>query len=257
MRWLGRLIILAVFVFLFAPMAMIVAFSFFEDSYLVFPPSGWTTKWYAWALDRSEFLDGLRTSVELAISATAISSALAVPAALAIGKGRFRGRAAIESILISPILIPTIILGIALLVYFSALGLRVGFHTLLIGHVVVVTPFIMRNVLVSVAGLPPHVEEAALGLGATPWRVFRRVVLPLIYPGIVAGAILAFLISLDELAMTVFLTSPTVVTLPVRIFNYVEWHLDPGVAALSTLLIGFTTVLLVILERLRRSDGLL
>lgn len=257
MRLAGKLTIIVCLVFLFAPMAMIVVFSFFENSYLVFPPSGWTTKWYAWAIDRREFLDGLRTSFLLGVAATTISTLLAVPAALALGRSQVRGRGIIEGALISPLLIPTIILGIALLIYASAIGLRLGFHTLLLGHVVITTPFVMRNVIVSVAGLPRHVEEAAVGLGAIPFRAFRRVVLPLISPGVIAGAILAFLISFDELAMTIFLTSPNVVTLPVRIFNYVEWHLDPGVAALSTILISFTAVLLIILERLRRSGGLM
>lgn len=257
MLWLRVFIIISVLIFLFAPMVMIVVFSFFENSYLVFPPAGWTTKWYAWALGRAEFLDALKTSLLLATIATVISTLLAVPAALALGRKRFPGRGVVDGFLISPLLIPTIILGIALLIYFSALGLRPGFHTLLIGHVIITTPFIIRNVRVSISGLPGHVEEAAVGLGATPFRTFIRVTLPLIYPGILAGAILAFLISLDELAMTVFLTSPSLVTLPVRIFNYVEWHMDPGIAALSTLLILFTTVLLVVLSRIRRSEGVI
>ena len=119
-----------------------------------------------------------------------------------------------------------------------------------------IMPFVVRNVMVSLVGLVPNVEEAASGLGATPWRVFQRIVLPLIMPGVIAGAILAFLISFDELAMTIFLASPNLVTLPVRIFTYVEWNLDPGIAALSTIVILFTAVLLVVLDRVRGSEHL-
>jgi len=244
------------FGFLFAPMATVAVFSLYADSYLTFPPRGWTLKWYAWVFTRPEFLDSLRESVVLGLSATAIATAIGVPAAFALVRGRFPGRMAAEAVVLSPLMLPTVILGVALLIFFSALRIRPDFETLLIGHVVVITPFVVRNVMVSLMGVPANLEEAALGLGATPLRAFFRVVLPLIAPGVIAGAVLAFLISFDELAMTIFLTSPTRVTLPVRIFTYVEWNLDPGIAALSTTLTVFTAGVLVVLERIRGSEHL-
>lgn len=249
-------VLIAIFAFLFAPMATLALFSFYQDSYLTFPPKSWTFKWYAWALTRPEFVSSLKQSLLLGLSATAIAVLIGVPATFALVRGRFRGRGAIEALLLSPLMVPTVILGVALLVFFSALRVRPSFWTLLIGHVVVITPFVVLNVRVSLLGVPAHVEEAALGLGATPVRVFLRVVLPLIMPGVIAGAILAFLISFDELAMTIFLTSPALVTLPVQIFTYVEWHLDPGIAALSTLLMLFTTALLFVMDRVRGSEHL-
>ena len=256
MSWLRRAVLLMSFGFLFAPMATIAVFSFYEDSYLTFPPKGWTLRWYAWAFTRPEFVSSLRESLVLGVAATAIATLIGVPAAYALVRGRFRGRGGIEAFVLSPLMLPTVILGVALLIFFSALRIKTDFQTLLVGHVVVIMPFVVRNVMVSIVGVPPNVEEAALGLGATPWRVFLLVVMPLIMPGIIAGAILAFLISFDELAMTIFLTSPTRMTLPVRIFTYVEWNLDPGIAALSTLLTMFTAILLLILEKVRGSEHL-
>ncbi len=255
MRAVAILTIAACLVFLFMPMAMIVAFAFFEDSYLTFPPRTWTVKWFAWALGRDEFLASLKISLLVGLSATVISTILAIPAAMAISRSRLAGAGILQGIFISPILIPTIILGISLLIYLNTIGFPLGFNSIVLGHVVLTTPFIIRNVLVSLAGMPPHIEEAASGLGSTPLRTFRRITLPLILPGIGAGAVLAFLISFDELAMTIFITSPNVITLPIRIFNYVEWHLDPGVAALSTILIAFTTLLLLVLARIRGPSG--
>jgi len=249
-------LLIAIFAFLFAPMATLALFSFYEDSYLTFPPKGWTLKWYAWAFTRPEFVTSLRQSFVLGLSATAIAVLIGVPATFALVRGRFRGRGAIEALLLSPLMLPTVILGVALLIFWSALRVKPSFWTLLVGHVIVITPFIVLNVRVSLLGVPVNLEEAALGLGAPPLRAFLRVVLPLILPGVIAGAILAFLISFDELAMTIFLTSPTLVTLPVQIFTYVEWHLDPGIAALATLLMLFTTALLFVMDRVRGSEHL-
>ena len=257
MTALRRLLIVVLFAFLFAPMGVIFVFSFFETSNLAFPPAGWTLKWYGWAITRTEFLTSLRESVALAALATIGASLLGIPAAMALARGQFRGRAVAEAMIMSPLLIPALLLGIGLLIYLSAIGVRIGFGALLIGHIVLIVPFVVRNVMVSLAGIPRDLEEAAAGLGATRWRTFHRVLLPLIAPGAAAGAILAFLISFDELAMTIFIASPNLVTMPVRIFNYVEWHLGPGLAALCSLLIGFTGLLIYVTERLRGIQRLL
>jgi len=256
MKALRRLTLIVGFAFLFAPMVTIAIFSFYKDSYLTFPPRGWTTDWYGWLFTKGEFLASLKTSLLLGATATALSTLFGVPAAFALVRGRFVGRGILEGILLSPLILPAVIFGVGLLLFFSSLKIRPDFTTLVIGHLVITIPFVTRNVMVSITGIPSHVEEAALGLGAPPWRTFLRVVLPLIMPGIGAGAMLAFLISFDELAMTIFISSPSTVTLPLRIFTYVEWHLDPGIAALSTMLTLATVGLLVAMDRLRGPEHL-
>jgi putative spermidine/putrescine transport system permease protein len=256
MSFVRRAWLAATFAFLFAPMVTLAVYSFYEDSYLTFPPKGWTLKWYPWVFTRPEFVNSLRESFALGAGATLIAALIGVPAAIALVRGRFRGRNAVDALVLSPLMLPTVILGVALLIFFSAMHVRPNFWTLLIGHVVVITPFVILNVRVSLVGVPANLEEAARGLGATPVRVFVRVVLPMIMPGVVAGALLAFLISFDELAMTIFLTPPTLVTLPVKIFTYVEWSLDPGIAALATVLMAFTTALLMVIDRVRGAEHL-
>jgi putative spermidine/putrescine transport system permease protein len=150
---------------------------------------------------------------------------------------RFRGREAISAFMLSPILFPTIVLGLALLVFYSRVGLSGSFTGLVIAHSVLTTPFVIRLVMASLAEFDPAVEEASRNLGAGWWRTFLQVTLPLIRPGVLAGAVFAFIISFDELVVTLFLAGPDMTTLPVRIYTYVEFSSDPTISAISTMLI--------------------
>jgi putative spermidine/putrescine transport system permease protein len=179
-----------------------------------------------------------------------------VPAALAIARYRFLGRDLLTTLLMSPLMVPPVVLGIAFLRFFTVIGLSGTFLGLVLSHVVIVTPFALRLVLATSYGIDLRIEQAAVSLGANPLVTFRRVTLPLLLPGIVSGWILAFITSFDEVTMTVFIASPETTTLPVRLFLYIQDNIDPLVCSISALLIGLTTVLMFALDRMFGLDRL-
>jgi len=154
-------------------------------------------------------------------------------------------------------MIPPVVLGVAFLRYFTQIGLSGTFFALVISHIIIVMPFALRTVLTSLAGIDRRLDHAASSLGASRFTIFRRVLLPLILPGIATGWVLAFITSFDEVTMTVFVASPRVTTLPVRLFLYIEDNIDPLVAAVSTTLIAFAVLALVVIDRLFGIDRLL
>jgi putative spermidine/putrescine transport system permease protein len=179
-----------------------------------------------------------------------------VPAALAIARYRFTGREAVLAFFMSPLMIPHVVLGIAFLRFFTTIGLGGTFMGLVLSHIVVVMPFALRLVLAASTGLDRAVEHAAVSLGASPFTMFRRVTLPLILPGVVSGWVLAFITSFDEVTMTVFIASPSTITLPVRMFLYIQDNIDPLVTSVSAALIFLTAILMIALDRLYGLDRL-
>lgn len=232
-----------VLLFLFAPIVVVVATAFTTSPYPVFPPTGFTLQWFGRFLGMEEFTSAIRLSALLATASTAIATTLGTLSALALSRWRIRGQAAVAALMLSPILFPAIILGLALLVFFSRLGLAGTFGGLVVAHSILTTPFVIRLVVASASDLDASIEEAARNLGAGWWRTFFQVTLPLIRPGVLAGAVFAFIISFDELVITLFLTGPGMTTLPIRIFTYVEYSSDPTVSAISTMLIAIWTVI--------------
>ncbi len=226
-----------ILLFLLAPIVVVVATAFTTSNYPVFPPEGFTFRWFERFLGMSEFTDAIRLSTALALSSTAVSTVLGTFAALALVRWRIPGRAAISALMLSPILFPAIVLGLALLVFYHRIGLAGSFVGLVTAHSLLTTPFVIRLVSASLADFDPAVEEAARNLGAGWWRTFLQVTLPLIRPGVLAGALFAFIISFDELVITLFLAGPGLETLPIRIFTYVEYSSDPTISAISTALI--------------------
>ncbi len=192
----------------------------------------------------------------LAALSSSIAVALATPAALAIARYRFVGRDAMLALFMSPLMIPHVVLGIAFLRFFTSVGIGGTFAGLVLSHIVVVMPFALRLVLASCVGMDRSVEHAAISLGAGRLTVFRRVTLPLILPGVVSGWVLAFITSFDEVTMTVFIASPSTVTLPVRMFLYIQDNIDPLVTSVSAALIFLTVIVMVILDRLYGLDRL-
>jgi putative spermidine/putrescine transport system permease protein len=156
----------------------------------------------------------------------------------------------------SPLMIPTVVLGIAFLRFLTMVGLNGTFTGLMLCHVIIITPFILRLVLASVIGLDRSTEMAAVALGASDWTVFRRITLPAIVPGIVGGWVLAFITSFDELTVTVFIVNPSTTTLPVKLFSYIAQTTDPLVASVSAVTIAFTLVIMLIVDRLYGLDKL-
>lgn len=226
-----------ILLYLLAPIIVVIATAFTTTAYPVFPPQGFTLKWFYHFLGMSEFTDAVQRSALLALTSTIVASLLGTFSALALDRYRFKGRDAISAFMLSPILFPTIVLGLALLVFFSQIGLSGSFIGLVIAHSLLTTPFVIRLVMASLAEFDPAVEEAARNLGAGWWRTFLQVTLPLIRPGVLAGAVFAFIISFDELVVTLFLAGPDMTTLPVRIYTYVEFSSTPTISAISTTLI--------------------
>jgi putative spermidine/putrescine transport system permease protein len=236
--------------FIVAPLAIVCVVAFTPLGYISLPTDGLSLRWFAAILDNPRFVNAFWLSLALGLVSSVMATALALPAALAIARFRFPGRDAISAFLLSPLMIPHIVLGVAFLRFFSAVNINGTFSGLAMAHVIVILPFALRLVLASATGMDPAVERAAVSLGASRFTVFRRITLPLILPGIVSGWLLAFITSFDELTMSVFIASPSTTTLPVRMFLHIQDTIDPLVAAVSALMIAGTLLLMGVLDRL-------
>jgi putative spermidine/putrescine transport system permease protein len=237
-------------VYLVAPIVVVVVAAFTAADFIMFPPSGFSLKWFEKVLRDPDFIRPLWNSLRLGVVATAVSSVLALPAAIALVRGALPGRRALETLLLAPLTVPTIILAVGLLFFAARIGLTNSFAALLAGHVVITVPYMLRTVLGVYAGMNRDVEEAAQVLGANPWRVAWHITLPGIRPGIIAGAIFSFLMSFDEVAVALLLTNSDTTTLPVSILSYLVYNYDPAVAAISTIQIAIVIAALLLLERL-------
>ncbi len=239
-----------VYALILAPVVVVVALAFSADNFIVFPPSGFSLRWFRALAGNAPLLAALGVSVQVACAVTLLSLVIGVPAALALAKGRFRFREALTGFFLAPLLLPTLITGLALLLFFTRLRLTATLPGLALGHMTVTVPFVIRMMTTAFATLPHDIEAAAATLGAAPWRVLRRVTLPLALPGVIACACLSFLLSFDETVISLFLSGPRAATLPVEMVHYVEGRTDPLIAALSVVLIIFTLIVVVAVERL-------
>lgn len=250
-RQAAHLLALAVCLFLMLPLAVVVLFSFSERSYFSFPPTGFSLRWYQAAWDSGLFLVPALRSLALAALATALAALLAVPAALGLRRlpaGRLRG--ALEFVFLSPLIVPALIIGIALLYAFNRVRLLDTFTGLVISHALIVFPFMFRAVLTSVLGLRQALVDASEILGASPAMTLRRVVLPALVPGLVAGAIFAVIVSLDQFTVSLFVTQSEQVVLPVALYKYLFDVNDPVAAAVSTVLVLFGLAAALLIDRL-------
>ena len=219
------------------------------------PPEGYSTQWFGAVLNNKSFVAGFLLSVQVAVAATAIGLTLAVPASLAVVRRRFWGRGAVSTLLLMPLIVPGVVLGTSIYVFhieaeiatgLPLLGTTLGLVT---AHALIVIPWASRLVIASLAGFDPSIEEAAQNLGAPPWTTFRRVTLPAIRPGIVAGALFGFVISFGNLELSLFLVGAGRTTLPIAILQYLEWKIDPTVAAVSVLQIALIGVAMIVTDR--------
>ncbi len=240
---------LAVIVFLQLPVIVVVLAAFSTTSYLTIPPQGWTFAWFGKVLSDPTYLSAIRMSLILAIGSTTVSLVLGVAAAYALSRKMLPASEALTSLLMAPLVMPSVVVGVAMLQFYASIGLRGSLVGLLLAHVVITVPYIVRSALASLGGLDVSLEEAARVLGATGLEAFRLVTLPLIRPGLIAGALFAFITSLDNVPVTIFLISANQTTLPVLIFSSVEMGVDPSVAAISTILIVVTGLALLLAER--------
>jgi len=234
---------------LVAPLAVVVAISFTSNAMLQFPPEGFSLRWYVQILKQPEFLHATVTSLQLAVASAAASVLLGTTAAIGIRRHGFPGRAAVEGLLLSPLMLPQLVLAIALLMYLSRLGLSSSFLGLWLGHVLVTMPYVVRLVLVSLERVDPNIERAARIAGASPMRVFFKVTIWLLMPGVLAGASFAFIMSFDNLVVSLFLTGPRITTLPVEIYGHLEYADDPLLTAVSSVVILGILAMLLLMER--------
>ncbi len=235
---------------LLAPTVIVLITSFTNGFSLKFPPPGYSTRWYTalWT-DSPEIIAAFGLSLKVAAIATGTSIVLAVSAALALARRREAWARAIESLFLSPLMLPTLALGLALLMLFNLAGTGLSFWTLVLGHVAITAPYIFRTTAASLSQLDPALLESARSLGARPVFMFRTVTLPLISRGVAAGAFIGFMYSFDNVAVSLFLSDARSEVLPIRMWHLIESSLDVRAAAVSGVLIVATLVLMLLMER--------
>ncbi|MDI7246760.1 MAG: ABC transporter permease [Bacillota bacterium] len=249
---IGRSFVVAsflVYAFLMFPMLVILMSSFDPKEYMSFPPTGFSLRWYAHVFDVELFMVGLKTSVSVALLSTLVALILGVPAAYLLVRFNFRGKAVLQSFFLSPLVVPGIVLGCALLRFFVIVGGIPIYPGLVLGHTILVIPYAVRVTTASLVNLPVSVEEAALSLGATGTQSFFKVVLPNIKTGLLGAVLLSFITSFNNVPVSLFLSGPNVTTLPIQMMIYGEYYFDPSIAALSVIVLLMTMMLVYLMER--------
>lgn len=239
------------FVLLHLPVLVLAVFSLNQSRFSV-QWTGFTLEWYRRLLERPDILAALRVSLTVGAVSTLVSTVLGTMIALALARHRFRGRTLLEGLLYLPIVTPEIVVGISLLLLFATLHLALGIPTIVVAHVAFSVSFVTVVVRARLEGMDRALEEAALTLGADEVATFRRVTLPLLWPGILAGALLAFTMSIDDFVITFFVSGPGSTTLPVLIYSMARRTIEPTINAVSTVLVAVTTVLIYFFDRLTR-----
>ena len=244
---------------LLGPLVVVLGVSVSESQFIAFPPQGLSLKWYAQVLGDERYLVSFRQSLVLALIVTGLASLLGGAAAIAIHRRAIPGAGALATLFLSPLILPTIIYAVGMLMFWSATFGAVSFLTLVIGHTVICLPYVLRTTLAVLSESDPYLEEAARTMGAGRLARLWFVVLPQCLPGLAAGMFFAFNISFDEAVLSLFLRQPELTTLPVRVYGQLEFSPDPSVAAVSSIMIGVTVMLLVLADRIlglkRFSEG--
>ncbi len=255
--WTHRSLCALVLLFLVLPILVIVPLSFNSGSFLVYPLQGLSMRWYADFFTSAEWMRSLTNSMIVAPAATLLAMVFGTLAAIGLTRGEFRGKALVMSLLISPMVAPVVIVGVASYLFFAPLGLGNSYISLILVHAVLGVPFVIITVSATLQGFNYNLVRAAASMGASPLLAFRKITLPLIAPGVISGALFAFATSFDEVVVTLFLAGPEQATLPRQMFSGIRENLSPTIAAAATLLIGFSIVMLLTLEWLRgRSEKL-
>jgi putative spermidine/putrescine transport system permease protein len=245
-----RLYCAVVLGFLSLPIVVAVGVAFGSDKIARFPPAALSVRWFGVALANPVFLAALRNSLILAALTTLLTIVVGLPAAMALVHRRLRGQSALETFLLSPLSLPGVLFGVAMLFFLGASGFGLTWWGLLVAHVVIAVPYVLRTTLAVYRGLDRGLEETAGVLGATPAQTFWHVTLPLLRPGLVAGGLFAFLTSFDNVPVSIFLTTARTTTLPVTIMSYlVNQDFDPIVGAISAVQVALVLGLLVLLDR--------
>jgi len=235
--------------FLLLPVVFIFIYAFHTGAYFSLPPEGFSLKWFHSFFGNERFRSAMLVSLGIGLIVTPLSLAIAVPTAYALVRGQFRGRELLSMLIMSPLIIPGVVTGIAFLIFMSALGIGPGFLALVLALTCFTLPFAVRALVANMHGLRPELEDAARNLGASDASVFRHVVLPQLRPGLLAGGTFVFVEAIDNFSITVFLTTMSTTTLSVESYGYIRDFDDPTVAAMAAVLVTFSVVVVMFMSR--------
>ncbi|WP_126975015.1 ABC transporter permease [Frigidibacter oleivorans] len=246
--WSGLIVLL--YLFLLAPILVVFVVSFDTRNYLAFPPESWSFGSYAKVFRNAAFISSFGRSVVIGLAVSLAAVTMGTLLSLALVRWKFRGREAISFLVLAPFLVPHIVLAVGIMLVLAPLGLLDSYRGIILAHLGITVPYTVRTITMSLMAVDRRVEEAAMVHGAAPLTVFRRITLPLIRPGLIAGGVIAFLISFDEATISLFIVSVKTSTLPTEIYNYLEISTDPQIAALSVILILISIAVVIAVERL-------
>jgi putative spermidine/putrescine transport system permease protein len=249
--WALRALCIGVLAFLLLPILVIIPLSFSDSTFLIYPITHWSLRWYENLFSSPEWLRAAKNSFIVAPAATLIATTLGTMAAVGLARANFPFKGLLMSVLIAPMVVPIIVVGVGTYLFFARLGLADSYTALILVHAALGAPFVLTTVLATLQGFNQNLVRASLSLGAGPLSTFFRVTLPVIAPGVISGALFAFATSFDEVVVTLFLAGAEQVTLPRQMFTGIRENISPTIAAVATLLIVFTTGLLLALEWLR------
>lgn len=250
-KTLSRIVISLVFLFLYVPIIVLIIFSF-NDSKLNAVWTGFTFKWYFELIQDDEIIRALMNTLEVAFASTILATMIGTLAAVGLYKFEFKGKTVLDNLLYIPIVIPEIVLGISLLILFNQLHFNLGKMTLIVAHATFSIPFVVITVRARLAGFDKSIEEAANDLGASQLKTFIYVTLPNIAPGIMAGALLALTLSLDDVITSFFVAGPESTTLPLKIFSMVKFGVSPEINALSTIMVAASVLIVFISSKVNK-----
>lgn len=246
LRWVLVGLSVIVAIFLLVPVVFIVALSFGSSQWLAFPPPGWTLRWYHELLADPRWLAAMLTSAKIAALTTICAVTLGLLTSFALVRGSFRGRETLRAAFLTPMILPVVVIGVALYAFFLRIGLNGTLTGFVIAHTILALPFAIIPISNALEAFDKSIEDAAIVCGASPWEARLRVTLPGIRHGLFAGAIFSFLLSWDEVVVAIFMASPTLQTLPVRIWGSLRQDLSPVIAAASALLVLLTICLMIV-----------
>lgn len=253
-RWFLIGLTVAVCLFLLVPIVFIAALSFGSSRWLIFPPPSWTLRWYQELFADPRWLLSALTSLKIAVIVTVLSVIVGFLAALGLNRGEFRGREALRALFLTPMILPVVVLAVALYALFLRMGLAGTTFAFVVAHLLIALPFSIISIGNALEGFDRSIEDAAILCGASPWEARLRVTVPAIGHGLFAAAVFSFLASWDEVVLAIFMASPTLQTLPVKIWTTLRQDLTPVIAAVSTLLILFTVVLMILAALFRKGE---
>lgn len=237
------------------PVLVAIVLSFDARSFIgPFPPSAFSLRWYERFLADNYYQDGLVNSLLIATVATLVATVVGTLAAIALSRATFRGRALLQAALLSPLVVPNVVLGFGMLIFASRLDIIDGMTRLIMGHILITFPYVMRTTAASLIGIKASYYEAALSLGSPPWKALWQITLPLARTGIIAGAVFGFVTSFDNVGISIFLADAFTFTLPVALLAQMRANLDLTIAALSVIFIVATVLLIVVLDRVAGLD---